>query len=101
MTVAAKFLTAAVLVAQFLSNVEASPTLQAGMQAADGDVSQIVVIAQGAGFNLTEEQFVAGFEAVVAQSTVTRGHPEVYFGHPEVYFGHPEVYFGHPEVYFN
>ncbi len=86
MTVASKFLTAAVLVAQFLSNVEASPSLQAGMQAADGDVAQIVMIAQGAGFNLSEEQFVAGFDAVMAEPAVAFGHPEVYFGHPEVYF---------------
>ncbi len=126
MPVASTVISATVLVAQFLSQVESSPQLQASMSAADGDVAAIVAIANTAGFDFTSADFTLAYQELSRAASVNQyGHPEVYFakrsverGHPEVYFadtnidatiarGHPEVYFaqtsvqrGHPEVYF-
>ncbi|MEN9864902.1 MAG: hypothetical protein RL748_492 [Pseudomonadota bacterium] len=80
MPIATTFMTAAVIVSQFLANVESNPDLTAHMQAADGDIAQIVVIAKSAGFEITEAQFVQGSEAL------TQNLPSINYGHPTVYF---------------
>lgn len=80
MPIATTFMTAAVIVSQFLANVESNPDLTAHMQAADGDLAQIVVIAKSAGFELTETQFVQGSEALA------KDLPSISYGHPTIYF---------------
>jgi hypothetical protein len=70
MIIASQFLTAAVLVSQFLSSVDNSPELRARMEAADGNVAQIVAIANSEGFNMTPEQFLVGHATVEHATTV-------------------------------
>lgn len=112
MLIASTVISATVVVAQFLSQVESNPQLQASMTAADGDIPAIVAIANTAGFAFDSAQFALAYQELSqAPSTSKFGHPEVYFAERNIALGHPEVYFantniettiarGHPEVYF-